>query len=273
MSEEEINLGVDAENGDNGTVNNNDVNNNEDSTTTTTTTTSSSPAHPTLSARQQRLFEIRLKLNAIRKQNHEEVVDEDQQSKETPSGNARKRRIVKKEKYEAENEKITASGLDPEREWYLNMTAEEAEQRSKKNKKKGNTSDVIGWDAFGEEAQHNIYKRRIREVDNSKKGVSTKDEYKQAVSGKKEDDLDGSVDSLNYGITPQVPKENVDRMVSELKKNAEKAGNFSRRRPHYEDADVTFINERNRIFNKKIARAYDPYTAEIRANFERGTAL
>lgn len=35
----------------------------------------------------------------------------------------------------------------------------------------------------------------------------------------------------------------------------------------------TYINERNMRFNNKMARAYDKYTAEIRANFERGTAI
>ena len=29
----------------------------------------------------------------------------------------------------------------------------------------------------------------------------------------------------------------------------------------------------NNVFNKKIERAFDPYTAEIKANLERGTAL
>jgi pre-mRNA-splicing factor SYF2 len=52
---------------------------------------------------------------------------------------------------------------------------------------------------------------------------------------------------------------------------------------------VTYINERNKVFNKKVARYFDKYTKEyvtflrdiqisanqtrIRASFERGTAL
>lgn len=53
----------------------------------------------------------------------------------------------------------------------------------------------------------------------------------------------------------------------------ERRAKFSRRRAFDEDDDVTYINERNMHFNKKIARAYDKYTAEIKGNFERGTAL
>ena len=37
--------------------------------------------------------------------------------------------------------------------------------------------------------------------------------------------------------------------------------------------DVTSINDRNKFFNKKIKRAFDKYTVEIRQNLERGTAL
>jgi hypothetical protein len=61
-----------------------------------------------------------------------------------------------------------------------------------------------------------------------------------------------------------------------------------------DDGDVTYINDANKVFNKKINRYFDKYTAEyvfrivdfqsrnsyspvvpcrIRANFERGTAL
>ena len=49
--------------------------------------------------------------------------------------------------------------------------------------------------------------------------------------------------------------------------------NFSRRRAAYEGEDVTSINERNKHFNKKLKRAFDKYTVEIRQNLERGTAL
>jgi pre-mRNA-splicing factor SYF2 len=60
-----------------------------------------------------------------------------------------------------------------------------------------------------------------------------------------------------------------------------------------EETDVTYINDRNKVFNRKLVRYFDKYTKEcvlfrcrgvrvglrvgltgrIRANFERGTAL
>ena len=74
--------------------------------------------------------------------------------------------------------------------------------------------------------------------------------------------------------------------------SVDKKRKFSRKRANEDEGDITYINERNRVFNKKvgytnidwsrglsltfslqIARFYDKYTSEIRASFERGTAL
>lgn len=48
---------------------------------------------------------------------------------------------------------------------------------------------------------------------------------------------------------------------------------FSRRRMFIEDENVGYINEYNRSFNKKLARAFGAQSLEIRQNLERGTAL
>ena len=75
-------------------------------------------------------------------------------------------------------------------------------------------------------------------------------------------------------------------------RSVDKKRKFSRKRANEDEGDITYINERNRVFNKKvgrssgyrfgetispfliqIARFYDKYTTEIRASFERGTAL
>ena len=40
-----------------------------------------------------------------------------------------------------------------------------------------------------------------------------------------------------------------------------------------EDEDVTYINDKNKNFNQKLARSYGKYTKEIRDSFERGTMI
>lgn len=68
-------------------------------------------------------------------------------------------------------------------------------------------------------------------------------------------------------------KEGIDRMVDDLNKQLEKRAKFSRRRAFDDSADIDYINERNMRFNKKLERFYAPYTAEIKQNLERGTAV
>ncbi|KAG8744757.1 hypothetical protein FRC10_009522 [Ceratobasidium sp. 414] len=78
--------------------------------------------------------------------------------------------------------------------------------------------------------------------------------------------------TLLYGDN-KPSEEAIDRVVSKLNLDIDKRAKFSRKRVNEEEGDITYINERNRVFNKKIARFYDKYTAETRASFERGTAL
>ena len=53
----------------------------------------------------------------------------------------------------------------------------------------------------------------------------------------------------------------------------EKRNKYSRRRAFDEEEDIDYINERNMRFNKKLERFYGQYTAEIKQNLERGTAV
>ena len=82
------------------------------------------------------------------------------------------------------------------------------------------------------------------------------------------------IDPMDYGNLNHgnVAKEGLDRMSQHIKDREETRDKFSRRRMAI-DTSVDFINDRNEVFNKKIKRAFDKYTVEIRQNLERGTAL
>ena len=81
-------------------------------------------------------------------------------------------------------------------------------------------------------------------------------------------------DALAYGESAGAESEAaLDRLAAELAERKERQAKFSRRRAELEGSDVDYINERNKVFNKKIKRAFDPYTVEIKQNLERGTAL
>lgn len=67
--------------------------------------------------------------------------------------------------------------------------------------------------------------------------------------------------------TPSLP------LSSHLTRRDARTAKFSRRRAESESADVDYINDRNKHFNKKIERAFGEHTKDIKANLERGTAL
>jgi pre-mRNA-splicing factor SYF2 len=52
-----------------------------------------------------------------------------------------------------------------------------------------------------------------------------------------------------------------------------KRDGYHRRRMFDPDAPIDFINERNRKFNNKLERYYGKYTADIKEDLERGTAI
>ncbi|KAH8112278.1 SYF2-domain-containing protein [Phellopilus nigrolimitatus] len=86
-----------------------------------------------------------------------------------------------------------------------------------------------------------------------------------------DDAIDRVIGKLNMEYEPILSL--VSGMVLTLLCSQDRKNKFSRKRLNEDEGDVTYINERNRVFNKKIARYYDKYTSEIRASFERGTAL
>jgi len=218
-----------------------------------------------LEEKKKKLFELQLKVNQARKKNHQEVIAEDKRKNSSEIESDRTKREWEEQK-KKEKEEIISAGLDPEKEKILNATASEAEWREKK-RKASTEKTSFGWDQYNPDAQYNAYKRRVK---NTRTDVV---EYQEQKSKLGEEDFYRDANYLGYGQVPEVDPKNVDKMVNELQANIAKRKNFSRRRPHLDEHYVTYINDRNAVFNRKIARAYDKYTTEIKQNLERGTAL
>ena len=69
-------------------------------------------------------------------------------------------------------------------------------------------------------------------------------------------------------------REGAKRLANELRRRAAKTAERRKRKDvEFDAADVSGINKRNKRFNEKIGRNFDPHTADIRQNLERGTAL
>jgi len=232
-------------------------------------------------------------MNAARKQNHKEVVQEDRRKHEPKNAEIKRKREEREEneakkKLKTENKQKPENnpkpdhkppkekldeGEDEEEEiddsyrgdpTLINITVEEAEEKIKKKGKK--KSAPFGWDVFNQDAMYNGYKKRTKNI---KVDLDRYEKQKQQLG----DDFFADADNLKYGKIAPIDKEGINEMVKELRENNAKKSTFSRRRAIHPDADVDYINERNRVFNKKISRSFDKYTAEIKQNLERGTAV
>ena len=218
------------------------------------------PKGPPLSSAQQRLADLKAKLGAARGQNHKQVVEEDRRNTMGPEA-------MQKERAQYAYDKAAKSGKLPTRDdKIMNSTAASAELKNKADDKKEKHRVGHGWDVYNSEAQHRNYKKRVRQgAENGR--IEVAEQF--AEVGEEDPDAD----PLAYGEAPPVPKEKVQALVEDMHEAALRRTKWSRRRTFHEEQDVTYINKRNEVYNKKIQRAFDPYTAEIRANLERGTAL
>lgn len=214
-----------------------------------------------LTERQKKLFELRMKMNEARKANQTAMVAE-KKKLEAPTES----RGISKQKWLEERKKkigklLDANGLDMSKAYMLD-TEEMAESKYKKWEKE---PAPAGWDVFNQKTLYDAYKKRTKNVD------VNLDEYNRL----KEEDPEfyRGASSLQYGKTPNISEEKIDKMVKELKNREEKSRAFSRRRKYREEKDIDSINDRNEHFNKKIERAFGKYTLEIKNNLERGTAL
>ena len=222
-------------------------------------------ANAPLSARERKLFELRLKLNESRVANRHAVVEE-KKREEAPEAYEKAQKARREERGEkAREEALAKRGVDTAQK-HLMETAERAAetyaQQAKKQKR-----GASGGEVFSKHNLFNAYEKRTQ-------NVPSVDDEAYARSKAADPNHAAGANTLAYGTAgAKVPAENVDRMVAELEAQKRKRAEFSRRRVHREAKDVTHINDRNEHFNKKLDRAYGDHTAEIKANLERGTAL
>jgi len=110
------------------------------------------------------------------------------------------------------------------------------------------------------------YKKKIKRT-----ATVSQEEYNQQKQEATEEEFFPDLTALPSARP--APEEALDRVVNEITESQRRQKDFSRHRAFVEEKDVDYINKRNRVFNEKLARAYDEHTAEIRQNLERGTAI
>lgn len=188
---------------------------------------------------------------------------------------------------------VEDSGGDFERKRAWDWTVEESERWDKRVRKRDAHRDDTAFKDYGRESEK-AYKRQLRNMGNPDLERYTREKMaaieKAAAAGtldivETDDgemiavDKDGTFFSTadSTAFAQHKPeKAAVDRLVADLRK-AEEASLKKRKErmaKNGEDGgDVTYINEKNKQFNQKLARFYNKYTAETRESFERGTMV
>ncbi|KAG8824880.1 hypothetical protein FRC17_008994 [Serendipita sp. 399] len=252
--------------------------------------------------RAAKLAALREKMRASAIANRRDLIDESNRARHNAKDLARLER--KRQLAETLREKIDAreTGEDLERKRNWEYSIEEDQEWAKKMEKKQRRADfefhdhdsnahrkykkdldllrpdLIAYNLQKEKAL-NLEPGTLVQVDETGRASLTTAAKDQAImasaamaSGIDAEGLYRDANSLNYADN-KPSEEAIDRVVNKLNNDLDKRGKWSRKRTNEDEGDVTYINERNKVFNKKIARFYDKYTTEIRDSFERGTAV
>ncbi|KAK4514820.1 MFS domain-containing protein [Mucor velutinosus] len=197
-----------------------------------------------------------------------------QRSKENPKLEARDERKKAEALKLLEKQEAEDKGEDYERKQFWKYSAESAAAWEKKMAKKAKMANNGFTDHS--QAAHKKYIRLMSEFKPDMGAYTEKrmlDIERAIRNGEDPSDISAMANSLDYARLDDKPsKEAVDRLAEETKKQIQQRETRSRDRKEQPD-DISWINEKNRVFNQKIARFYDKYTKEIRENLERGTAL
>ncbi|KAJ3477468.1 hypothetical protein NLI96_g10442 [Meripilus lineatus] len=255
-----------------------------------------SSAKPTLEQRKAKMEELRKRMRTSAQANRASVVEESAKAKVSARDAARlerQRKLAELLRVKADAEE---RGEDVERQKNWEYTIEENDEWEKKLARKARRADF----EFHDDA-HAARRRYKKDLDQIKPDLAAYNKQKEVALGLAPGTLSqggSSISNFNptAGSSSQLvptsqqqqlaaeslyrdantllyadnkPTEDaIDRVVSKINKDIDKKSKFSRKRLNEDEGDITYINERNRI-----ARYYDKYTTEIRASFERGTAL
>ena len=258
--------------------------------------TTSTP-HPPNDDRAARFAALRARNAASRKSNLHETKSEARRAATDPTqltSLQRRKDIAAHKLLKAD---VEEDGDDFERRRAWDWTVEESERWDERLAEKKAKREGVYFQDYSKEAGK-VYDRQIGQM--NKTGG---DERREAYEREKNEaieravrsggleivetesgeliavDRDGSyystADSLNSTVSNKPDKAAVDRLVADIKKAEDVRLKKRRERGLKEpgEEDVTYINEKNKQFNLKLARFYDKYTSEIRENFERGTAI
>ncbi|BGP53917.1 hypothetical protein JCM8202_006110 [Rhodotorula sphaerocarpa] len=234
------------------------------------------------SERMNKLKELRKRMGESARANRQDVIAEVNAQRASARTLAKLER--KRQQAEAMGEKARAieTGEDLERKKNWEYSIEDNERWDKKLARKERRADYSFTDY--DDVTRRKYKK---DLDDFKPDLATYNKQREATlqsdalvasatGGQLGPVLDNNGlyrDANSFVYADHKPTEDqVDRMISKMNSDIDKRQKRSRQRDE-DEGDITWINEKNRQFNRKLSRYYDDVTRETRENFERGTAL
>ncbi|KAJ1796271.1 pre-mRNA-splicing factor SYF2 [Coemansia sp. RSA 2399] len=207
-------------------------------------------------AQVDRLKAIRERLAKGTQDNKRDVYKEHQRLRENPRDQRRQER--KHREAELLQEKEEYSGQDYERSRFWEYSIDRVEKYEAKKRKNEENAER----GFTDYTQVNRRKYE-RDVAKIKPDLAAYERQKQSAV----------VEGSELGMEHKPDQRNVEKLAKAVEDQQQRRAALHKPSIEKEGEDVSYINERNARFNRKMNRAYDKYTKEIRDNFERGTAL
>lgn len=235
------------------------------------------------SAVNERLQQLRMRLNKSRQENYKEVVEEHKRV-EDPKYERRRYYLQQMADKQNESRRIgnregdnDASKTEPS---WLDEPAEQSLSAAEKRKRKEeNMKRSFGWNVFNQDAQYHAYEKTLKDLPGSVSliiyhgplfvplifcsfyGSAGRAEgggsgaSLSLVNKNMEMVVPEAVSEMEYGRRDFVDKEGVDRLAEQVEHKRKKS-RFSRRRTVHPDETVDYINERNRYVTFEVIAVY-----------------
>ncbi|GAA94430.1 uncharacterized protein L969DRAFT_97364 [Mixia osmundae IAM 14324] len=243
-------------------------------------------ASEAMEARRAKLDELKQRMSESALANRKDVQKEHNAQRTSAKESARLERkrlqaLAMGEKMEARE---TGEDLERKRNWDYSIEDNENWDKKQKHKKSRANFQFTEYD----DASRRKYKR---DIDALKPDLKSYNAQRAAAMGtiiastSGDPSGDSAVsqkaaaellyrDANSFVYADHKPTEDaIDTVISKMNLDMHKRKTRSRRRAEDEDAAVTYINDKNKVYNKKLERFYNAHTKELRDNFERGTAL
>lgn len=207
---------------------------------------------PAAESMQERFRRLQRRARESAQDNRHEIIAEHRRQQVDPRAQARQERRQMDAEEELAKMDARDRGEDYERKRAWDWTMEESERWDRRMRAKDKNRHEAMFQNYEQLARNEYEQLSARRAPRALPGAGAP----EAAAGA-EDGAGGDLDFVNH----KPAKEDMDRLLGELRKRDEKRENRQRRRKFLKQNEVSYINEENRAYNMKLVRYYDKVSA------------